>query len=92
VNPLITDGVVGLAELIAAIPSTVDDPRINVDFREQIRSDICASCHSVSAGRGNADPARYRTYYWDTNPGMIRQASPALTKVLVGRYTWMHDR
>jgi hypothetical protein len=34
VNPLITDGVMAVAVLVASLPSTVQDPRINIDFRE----------------------------------------------------------
>jgi hypothetical protein len=60
VNPLITDGVMGLAVLIAAIPSTVDDPRISVDFREPDTLGyllLAAQCLAVAIRRIRPDIA-----------------------------------
>ena len=38
----------------------------------------------VAAGWALLQAVSALAYYWDTNPGMIRQASHALDKVLAG--------
>ncbi len=54
------------------------------DSRERFRAELAVDDASWSRGRGWAlcQALAALPYYWDTNPGIIRQASNALTQVL----------
>jgi aminoglycoside phosphotransferase (APT) family kinase protein len=59
------------------------------DSREQFRAELEVDDASWLRGRGWAlyQAVSALPYYWDTNPGMIRQASHALAHLLADRWT-----
>jgi hypothetical protein len=54
------------------------------DSRARFRAELAADDASWLRGRGTAfyQAVMALEYYWDTNPGMISQASHALAEVL----------
>jgi aminoglycoside phosphotransferase (APT) family kinase protein len=59
------------------------------DSRRRYRAELQVDDASWLRGRGWAlyQALMALPYYWDTNPGMIRQASHALAQVLAGDYS-----
>ncbi|MEV7969541.1 hypothetical protein AB0O34_26695 [Sphaerisporangium sp. NPDC088356] len=57
------------------------------DSRERFRAELAVDDASWPCGRGwaLAQAVSGLAYYWDTNPGMIRQTSHALTQVVADR-------
>lgn len=93
-NLLVVDGrlsaVIDFGGLNVGDPACDLQPAWNVfsgDSRMRFRSELEADDASWSRGRGWAlfQAVSALAYYWDTNPGMIRQASHALAQVLADR-------
>ena len=61
--------------------------QVRSDSRTRYRAELQVDDASWLRGRGWAlfQAVMALPYYWDTNPGMIRQASHALTQVLADR-------
>jgi len=90
-NLLVVDGlltaVIDFGGLNVGDPACDLQPAWNVfagDSRERFRAELRADEASWLRGRGWAlcQAVVALPYYWDTNPGMIRQASHALAQVL----------
>ena len=90
-NLLVVDGrlsaVIDFGCLNVGDPACDLQPAWNVfagDSRERYRSELQADDASWLRGRGWSlyQAVMALPYYWDTNPGMIRQASHALAEVL----------
>ena len=90
-NLLVVDGrlsaVIDFGCLNVGDPACDLQPAWNVftgDSRERYRSELLADDASWLRGRGWSlyQAVMALPYYWDTNPGMIRQASHALAEVL----------
>ena len=90
-NLLVVDGrltaVIDFGGLNVGDPACDLQPAWNVfagDSRERYRAELHADEASWLRGRGWAlcQAVVALPYYWDTNPGMIRQASQALAQVL----------
>ncbi|HEV7134276.1 MAG TPA: aminoglycoside phosphotransferase family protein [Gaiellaceae bacterium] len=93
-NLLVVDGrlsaVIDFGCLNVGDPACDLQPAWNVfagDSRARFRSELDADDASWLRGRGwaLAQAVVALPYYWDTNPGMIRQASHALAEVLADR-------
>lgn len=93
-NLLVVDGrlsaVIDFGGLNVGDPACDLQPAWNVfagASRERFRSELEIDDASWLRGRGwaLAQAVTALPYYWDTNPGMIRQASNALTQVLADR-------
>jgi aminoglycoside phosphotransferase (APT) family kinase protein len=92
-NLLVIDGrlsaVIDFGGLNVGDPACDLQPAWNVfagDSRMRFRAQLEADDASWLRGRGWAlyQAVSALAYYWDTNPGMIRQASHALGQVLAG--------
>lgn len=90
-NLLVVDGrlsaVIDFGGLNVGDPACDLQPAWNVfagDSRERFRAELAADASSWLRGRGwaLAQAVVALPYYWDTNPGMIDQASRALANVL----------
>ncbi|WP_405142619.1 aminoglycoside phosphotransferase family protein [Sphaerisporangium sp. NBC_01403] len=90
-NLLVVDGrlsaVIDFGGLNVGDPACDLQPAWNVftgDSRERFRAELAVDDASWSRGRGWAlcQAVAAMPYYWDTNPGIIRQASNALTQIL----------
>jgi aminoglycoside phosphotransferase (APT) family kinase protein len=90
-NLLVVDGrlsaVIDFGGLNVGDPACDLQPAWNVfagDSRKRFRAELEVDDASWARGRGWAlyQAVSALPYYWDTNPGMIRQASHALTQVL----------
>jgi len=90
-NLLVMDGrlsaVIDFGGLNVGDPACDLQPAWNVfagESRRRLRSELGVDDASWSRGRGWAlsRAVSALAYYWDTNPGMIRQASDALAQVL----------
>lgn len=93
-NLLVVDGrlsaIIDFGGLNVGDPACDLQPAWNVfagDSRERFRSELEVDAASWLRGRGWAlyQAVSALAYYWDTNPGMIRQASHAVAQVLAGR-------
>jgi aminoglycoside phosphotransferase (APT) family kinase protein len=93
-NLLVVDGrlsaVIDFGGLNVGDPACDLQPAWNVfggDSRARYRAELQVDDPSWSRGRGWAlyQAVSALPYYWDTNPGMIRQASHALAQVLADR-------
>ena len=93
-NLLVVDGrlsaVIDFGGLNVGDPACDLQPAWNVfagDSRERFRAELEVDDASWLRGRGWAlyQAVSALPYYWDTNPGMIRQASHALAQVLADR-------
>jgi aminoglycoside phosphotransferase (APT) family kinase protein len=93
-NLLVVDGrlsaVIDWGGLNVGDPACDLQPAWNVfaaDSRSRYRAELQVDDASWLRGRGWAlfQAVMALPYYWDTNPGMIRQASHALTQVLADR-------
>ncbi len=93
-NLLVVDGrlsaVIDFGCLNVGDPACDLQPAWNVfagDSRRRYRAELQADAASWLRGRGWAlfQAVVALPYYWDTNPGMIRQASNALAQVLADR-------
>ena len=91
-NLLVVDGrlsaVIDFGGLYVGDPACDVQPAWNVfagDSRIRFRAELEVDDASWLRGRGWAlyQAVSALAYYWDTNPGMIGQASPALAQVLV---------
>jgi aminoglycoside phosphotransferase (APT) family kinase protein len=83
-------GVIDFGGLNVGDPACDLQPAWNVfagDSRTRYRAELQVDDASWLRGRGWAlyQAVSALPYYWDTNPGMIRQASHALAQVLAGR-------
>jgi aminoglycoside phosphotransferase (APT) family kinase protein len=94
-NLLLVDGrlsaVIDFGCLNVGDPACDLQPAWNVfagDSRTRYRTELQVDDASWLRGRGWAlyQAVMALPYYWDTNPGMIRQASHALAQVLADRY------
>ena len=92
-NLLVVDGrlsaVIDFGGLNVGDPACDLQPAWNMfagDSRERFRAELEVDDASWLRGRGWAlsQAVSALPYYWDTNPGMIRQASHALAQVLAG--------
>jgi aminoglycoside phosphotransferase (APT) family kinase protein len=95
-NLLVVDGrlsaVIDFGGLNVGDPACDLQPAWNVfagASRTRYRAELQVDDASWLRGRGWAlyQAVSALPYYWDTNPGMIRQASHALTQVLADRHT-----
>ena len=93
-NLLVVDGrlsaVIDFGGLNVGDPACDLQPAWNVfagDSRTRYRAELQVDDASLLRGRGCAlfQAVSALPYYWDTNPGMIRQASHALAQVLADR-------
>lgn len=92
-NLLVVNGrlsaVIDFGGLNVGDPACDLQPAWNVftgDSRQRFRAELAVDDASWLRGRGWAllQAVMAMPYYWDTNPGMIRQASHALAEVLAG--------
>jgi len=93
-NLLVLDGrlsaVIDFGGLNVGDPACDLQPAWNVfagESRTRYRAELQVDDASWLRGRGTAlyQAVNALPYYWDTNPGMVRQASHALTQVLADR-------
>lgn len=93
-NLLVVDGrlsaVIDFGGLNVGDPACDLQPAWNVfagDSRMRFRAELKVDYASWLRGRGWTlyQAVSALAYYWDTNPGMIRQASHALAQVLADR-------
>ena len=93
-NLLVVDGrlsaVIDFGSLNVGDPACDLQPAWNVfagDSRRRYRAELQVDDESWLRGRGWAlyQAVSALPYYWDTNPGMVRQASHALAQVLADR-------
>ncbi|MGP3970402.1 aminoglycoside phosphotransferase family protein [Streptomyces sp. 6N223] len=94
-NLLVVDGrlsaIIDWGALGVGDPACDLQPAWNVftgPSRERFRAELAVDDASWLRGRGWAlyQAVTALAYYWDTNPGMIRQATNALNKVLAASY------